>query len=318
MREGDTPAAQAGPRPDTGPRPPLLIVMNAGSGSGDKHSAYEAAHAVLEELRYPHTLHMPEPGEDLATLCDRVARKAAADGGALVAAGGDGTVNTAANAARRHGVPLGLLPFGTFNYFGRQQGIPTDPADAARALATGTSRPIDAGEVNGRLFLNHASFGVYTRVVRHRERAKQRFGRYRAVAALSGMSVVLQQPPVFSIRTVADGAASVQQTSSVVVACNALQLEQLGLDAAGCARAGTLAILLLRPTSFWDRLRLLLRTPLKQLDADACLSSFCATDLEVESRRRTIEAVIDGETVDLRPPLMFRAVPAAVTLIGAN
>jgi predicted polyphosphate/ATP-dependent NAD kinase len=63
-----------------------------------------------------------------------MAQLAARDGAILVAAGGDGTLNTVAHAAVEHGCVFGVLPQGTFNYFGRTHGIPEDLADAERAL----------------------------------------------------------------------------------------------------------------------------------------------------------------------------------------
>ena len=56
-----------------------------------------------------------------------------AEGGALVACGGDGTINAVAAAALAEDVPLGILPQGTFNFFGRTHGISSD-IDAAVAL----------------------------------------------------------------------------------------------------------------------------------------------------------------------------------------
>jgi len=78
---------------------------------------------------------------------------------------------------------------------------------------------------------------------------------------------------------------------------------------------GTLAVTLLRPTRLRDRLRLLLRSALRQLDEDGRVQSFCAAEFEVRSLRRELGVVMDGETLRLRPPLRFRAVPDAVRLI---
>ena len=56
--------------------------------------------------------------------------RARSDGGVIVAAGGDGTLNTVVQALWEHPIPFGALPRGTFNFFGRQHGLPTD-TDAA-------------------------------------------------------------------------------------------------------------------------------------------------------------------------------------------
>jgi diacylglycerol kinase family enzyme len=292
---------------------PLVIVANPRSGSGDKRAELEAATRVLGSAGHPHEVFELEDAS--TTPCQRAARRAAQLRGALVAAGGDGTVNAAANAAREAGVPLGLLPMGTFNHFARGHGIPSDPAEAAGVLMTGAPRPVAMGELNGRLFFNNAGFGLYTEAIRRRERAKRRFGRFRAVAVAATLGTLLAGREPFTVHLVADDDASFVRTATVLVFCNPLQLETLGLDMAHCMRAGALTVALLRPTRLRHRLRLLLRSALNQLQEDGRVESFCVTEFEVRSARREIEVAIDGETVALRQPLRFRAVPDAVRLI---
>lgn len=308
-----TPTRPAGGERRAGAALPLVIAANPSAGAGDKRAEVEAAAAVLAAGGHPHEVCELD-GASPQAACRHAARRAAQLGGALVAAGGDGTVNAAVNAAREAGVPLGLLPLGTFNHFARAHGIPLDPAAAAQVLSSGITRPVAMGELNGRLFFNNAGFGLYTQAVRRRERAKRRFGRYRAVAVAAAVGTLLAGREPFTVHLVADDAAAIVRTSTVLVFCNPLQLEKLGLDA-DSARAGVLAVALLRPTRLRDRLRLLLRSLLRQLDADRRVQSFSTTEFEVRSARRVIAVVMDGETVRLRQPLRFRAVPDAVRLI---
>jgi diacylglycerol kinase family enzyme len=293
---------------------PLVIIANPRAGSGDKQAELAAATGALAAQGHPHEVCALD-ASSTGTTCERAARRAAQLGGALVAAGGDGTVNAAVNAAREAGVPLGLLPMGTFNHFARAHGIPSEPDAAARVLMTGTVRPVGMGELNGRLFFNNAGFGLYTEAIRRRERAKRRFGRFRVVAVASAVATLLAGREPFTVHLVADDAADVVRTATVLVFCNPLQLETVGLDLTHCARDGALAVALLRPTRLRHRVRLLLRSALKQLDEDGRIQSFCASDFEVRSARREIDVAIDGETVRLRQPLRFRTVPDAVRLI---
>src|SRR6185503_16647759 len=101
----------------------------------------------------------------------------ASDADAVVIGGGDGTVSAAADRAVRHGKPIGVLPLGTLNHFARDLGMPPDLRDAVRAIATGVVREVDVGEVNGRVFVNNSSIGVYPTVVRDRDEQRLRFGR---------------------------------------------------------------------------------------------------------------------------------------------
>lgn len=100
----------------------------------------------------------------------------------IVAGGGDGTVNEVFAAAYAAGVPeecsLGILPLGTANDFAHSAGVPADDITAALRIAAGAPRRwIDAGVVNGRLFVNLVSGGFGSRVtVETDPRLKQRLG----------------------------------------------------------------------------------------------------------------------------------------------
>jgi lipid kinase YegS len=91
----------------------------------------------------------------------RFARDGAARGvNAVIAVGGDGTINEALNGLDGSDVPLGIIPFGTANDFARQVGIPDDPDHAMDVVLRHAPRTIDTAELNGRRFLNVSSGGV--------------------------------------------------------------------------------------------------------------------------------------------------------------
>lgn len=84
---------------------------------------------------------------------------------AVVAAGGDGTVNETINGLARSGLPLALIPLGTANVLAAEIGLATDPASLARCVAFGQPRPITLGAANGRRFILMAGAGFDARVV---------------------------------------------------------------------------------------------------------------------------------------------------------
>src|SRR5664279_295495 len=87
----------------------------------------------------------------------------------LVAAGGDGTVSAVAATLLDSDATLGVLPLGTLNHFAKDLKIPLELEDAARVIANGAIARIDAGEVNGRAFINNSSLGVYPQMLAWRE-----------------------------------------------------------------------------------------------------------------------------------------------------
>ena len=95
----------------------------------------------------------------------------------VIGAGGDGTAVGLVAAAIEWGVPLGIVPLGTFNELARTLEIPLDIEGAIHLIASGYERRIDVGRVNGAYFVNEASVGISSRITRlQTPELKQRFG----------------------------------------------------------------------------------------------------------------------------------------------
>src|SRR5437588_7431023 len=113
-------------------------------------------------------------------------REAASEGyDVVVAFGGDGTVNEAANGLAGSDTPLCCLPGGRTNVYCRMLGIPTDVVDATEHLLgmayDWRPRRVDVGRVNERKFLFSAGVGLDASVVERGEahpRLKARFGEW--------------------------------------------------------------------------------------------------------------------------------------------
>jgi diacylglycerol kinase family enzyme len=118
------------------------------------------------------------------------AREAARGGRMVGVAGGDGTLSSAAGAIAEAGGVLAPIPLGTRNHFARRLGIDSLYA-AARALSLGHVARVPLGSVNGRTFINHASAGLYPRLVHHRERIRRWTGKP-AAQVLAGLYSVLR------------------------------------------------------------------------------------------------------------------------------
>lgn len=96
---------------------------------------------------------------------------------AIVVGGGDGTLVRQIPRALELGLPIGILPLGTFNDLARTLGIPLDPRGACEVIAAGRTRAIDVARVNGSYYVTEASIGISSRLARRqRPRDKQRFG----------------------------------------------------------------------------------------------------------------------------------------------
>ncbi|HEX7636217.1 MAG TPA: diacylglycerol kinase family protein [Noviherbaspirillum sp.] len=294
---------------------PITVLMNASSGSADKSAARMAVDTILRAAGRNVELLLARRPRDLPMLAQQAA---ATRPGILVAAGGDGTLNAVASAAHARGLPFAVIPLGTFNYFARNLDIPLDSASAARVIIEGRVRRVPIGQVNGRLFLNNASIGLYRRLIEHRELHKKRFGRNRVVALLSGLATLLREHRVYLLHLEIDGQSLTLSSLMVFFGRNALQMEHLGLDEALCVARGELAVLALREVDRLELLGLALRGALARLETAQNLRQYCALKVQVDwldGRDRRIRVAVDGELVECTLPLVIETVPDALQVI---
>lgn len=294
---------------------PLFVVMNAGSGRQQADAARAQIAEVLDSAGRTHEFLFVDRGASLAWVAQAAAWRARSAGGAVVAAGGDGTISGVAQAVMALDVPLGVIPQGTFNYFTRAHGIPQDTAGAARALLRASIEPRQVGVVNGRVFLVNASLGLYPQLLEDRERFKQQFGRSRGIALLSGLRTLLREHRQLHLSAEHDARVDALRTPTLFVGNNPLQLERLGFAEARDMQ-GRLAAIALEPASNWAMLGLVWRAVIGRLGEAQAVRSFAFHSMTVRTRRiRAVKVGIDGEIVHLRSPLHFRVAPQALRLL---
>lgn len=288
--------------------PPLWVVINPGSGEHDTRQTRDALERVFSEAGRSHSFVAIQGPPDLARATEAAAEEAARAGGILVGVGGDGTINTVAQAAWRRGCPLGVLPQGTFNLFGREYGISQELEVAARALLNAQPTPVQVPEVNGRLFLVNSSVGMYPQILQDRETFKKQFGRHRWVALLAGLYTLFEWRRQLAVEIELDGERAVLTTPTLFVGNNRLQLERVGMEAAVASRVGEgrLAALILKPIGTWAMVWLMLRGAFGRLGEAEQLHSFAFRSLTVRVLgMRRIKVAVDGEVGVMTPPLRF-------------
>jgi diacylglycerol kinase family enzyme len=291
-----------------GPAPELFVVLNPGSGAQDAQVKRDTLARLFEAEGRPFRFVDVRGPADLSEASQRAAREAQARDGVLVAVGGDGTINTVAQAAWKAGCVLGVLPQGTFNLFGREHGIAQDLEQAARALLRARPRPVPVGEVNGRLFLVNASLGLYPQLLQDRETFKQQFGRHRWVAVLAGLVTIFEWRRQLVLEFERDGKPFVVRTPTLFVGNNRLQLERVGMQPEVAARVGQgeLAALVVRPIGTWRMVLLMLRGAFGRLGEAEQLDSFAFRTLSVNVLgMRKFKLAADGEVGVMAPPLRF-------------
>ncbi|MDM0015504.1 diacylglycerol kinase family protein [Variovorax sp. J22P168] len=303
--------------PELSPRAPLLVVLNAGSGSGEAERAREVIAAGCAAVQRDfHVYEVDAPGRLHACAREAVER-ARVLRGVVVAAGGDGTINAVAQAALGSGCAFGVLPQGTFNYFSRTHGIPSDTAEALQVLLNESPRAVQVGMVNERVFLVNASLGLYAKLLEDREAFKAQYGRHRWVAFFSGVMTILRGARPWHLHMSWHGQQRDIRTQTLIVANNALQMHQVGLAEADAPEQGQLAAIALKPQGAIAMLSLLARGALGRLgDADSVLSfTFESMTVRPVRGRGRVKVATDGEIGWLDMPLDFRVAPEPLWLI---
>lgn len=296
---------------------PLFVVINGGSGAQGQDERIQVLTRVFREAGRAHEFFIIDDAKTIREQSRKAVALAQAHQGIVVAAGGDGTLNAVAQEVIGHACPFDVIPQGTFNYFGRAHGISQDTETAAHALLHARVEPVQAGLVNGRIFLVNASLGLYPQLLEDREAFKKALGRSRIVALLSGLATLLRERRQLVLEIETASGSRTLRTPTLFVGNNTLQFERLGLERSAAAlERGQLAAVAMNPIGSLAMLGLALRGALGQLgDADK-LTHLTFRRLTVHPRgHRRIKMATDGEIQWAQAPLVFEVASQPLNLL---
>jgi diacylglycerol kinase family enzyme len=251
-----------------------------------------------------------------ADIFDAFRDAAAAPGlDAVVAGGGDGTLSCAAGHLADGERPLGILPLGTLNHLARDAGIPAKLEEAASVIAAGHVRRIDVAEVNGRIFVNNSSVGLYPDMVRLRDAQQERIGRSKRLAMLSAGFATLRSFRRHRLWISAPGLEAPVRTPLLFVGNNRYQVNLFALGQREELDRGELSLYAIRARSRAHLLWAGIRGIFGRLDQQRDFVTAYVPELEVSSDRDQLVVSADGETVRMETPLKYRIRPKALPLI---
>ncbi len=297
---------------------PFYVVMNAASGSSDGRQRREGIEKVLSEAGQRFEIHAVDDPAQLDAIALEAADQARKNAGAVIVAGGDGTINTVLQAVLPTGCLFGILPQGTFNYSGRAHGIPLEIEASTRALINAQVKLVQVGLLNDRAFLVNASVGLYPQLLEEREAYKQQYGRNRAVALWAGLRTLMREQRQLTLEIEHDDSVELIRTPTVFVGNNPLQLQQVGLPEADAIERRRLAAVIVKPISNAALLSLAVRGALGRLGDAANVRDFEFKTLTVcplIRRQDTIRVATDGEIWQARIPLKFTVAPQWLHLL---
>jgi diacylglycerol kinase family enzyme len=289
----------------------LSFVLNGKSGSCQVDAVSEAIERIAANYEDAIQIHVLVEGVDIRALV-----QSALNGGVrcVVGGGGDGTINAVASALVGSDVPLGVLPLGTLNHFAKTLGIPLTPEEAIRNVFEGEERVVDVGEVNGRVFLNNSSIGLYPSIVVARE-ASEKTGRRKWWAFAVAILQNLKRHRLMHVVLVTDAGRQVARaTPFLFIGNNKYETSGLAIGSRTRLDRGRLW-LSLAPQA--GRLKLLVLAGLAVIGRlkEPHLETMETAAMQLKTRRKRVEVALDGEVIELATPLRFRSVPKALHVI---
>ena len=282
-----------------------VLIMNPWSGGG-KVDRFNLVQECRDRGIEPVVL---AKGDDLIELAeDAIARGADVIG----MAGGDGSQALVATVAMRHGIPHVVIPAGTRNHLALDLGLDRDDVvGALDAFTGGIPRTVDLATVNGRVFVNNASLGLYADIV-----ASDAYRDAKLRTALDTLPDLLGPNAGSLDLHFVDSDGVAHDTAEVVlVSNNPYVLDSLaGVGTRPRMDAGVLGLVSLTLASATEARRFLALETAGQVNRFPGWQQWTTPRFEITSNG-PVQVGVDGEALTMASPVVFEVVPAAVTML---
>lgn len=290
---------------------PVKIIISAGAGPGDNTKAAERLTEIFKEDQNSVDISFAHSGAEVVELAREAVRGPYK---VIVAAGGDGTVNSVAAAVVDTDKILGVLPLGTLNHFARDLGIPFDLQAAAHTIAAGHTTEVDVAEVNHRIFLNNSSLGLYPMIVREREK-HQRLGFGKWHAFIWATLQALRRNPFLDVQLRVNNVLLDRTTPFVFVGNNEYAMDLLNIGMRDRLDRGELSIYLTHATSRLRLIGLALRAIVGRLHNDKDFLALRSNEVKIQTGRKRVRVAFDGEIEVMEAPLHYQVRRRALRVI---
>jgi YegS/Rv2252/BmrU family lipid kinase len=290
----------------------VVVIVNAAAGAG---YANEWADSLVGKFRaggIEANVVLARSGDEIIEAARRAANEKPQ---AVVAGGGDGTVNAVASLLVETDIAFGVLPLGTLNHFAKDLGIPLELDEAVRNIVAGHVIRVDVGEVNGRIFLNNSSLGLYPDIVRDRERQQRRLGRGKWLAFAWATMAALRRYPFLHVRLSLNGEEHERRTPFIFVGNNEYLMQGFNIGSRASLSDGQLSLYVAQRTGRLGLLRLAIRALFGRLKQAKDFDVLSATGILVKTRHKRMRVATDGEVTVMATPLHYRIRARALRVI---
>ncbi len=251
---------------------------------------------------------------------DRTIDKALSAGPDIIAVGGgDGTLSSAAARLVGTDVVLGVIPAGTFNLIARDLSAHLSMKQAAADIAAGAPLLMDAGELNGHIFLHHASLGIHPKTIALREAYRRKLGVGKLVTTGVALAWILTNPPSTRLHVATDSGTFNVHTPFLFIGANRFETGPFQFIRRETFDAARLGVFYTPRGKTADLLRMIVRTFLeKRLTNVRHLNGFQTERLTVDSEKTRLKMSLDGELKAFEPPVSIRIRPGALRVIAGS
>jgi diacylglycerol kinase family enzyme len=290
----------------------IVVILNASAGTATRNPDLDTELADLfRTFGYEAEVIQLRAGQNPTD----VARDASARVSIVVAGGGDGTVSGVAAALVSSKAALGVLPLGTLNHFAKDLHIPLDLREAVAVVAARHIERVDVGEVNGRIFINNASIGLYPSIVEERESLRRQGHRKWPATAIATLRVLRRYRGV-TVRMEVDGRQRTWQTPFVLVANNEYAIDGIALGGRARLDQNKLFVYLTPRSRTRDLPMLVAKAVVGRASQSGAFEIVAATELTIDTRMaRRIRVALDGELMTMSVPLKYRTCTGALQVV---
>lgn len=289
----------------------IAVILNAASGLSPTEVKLQQLRQACWEQNLRPEIFLAHDGGLLVTETQKAL---AAGFRVIVAAGGDGTISAVAAEVLKADAVLGIIPWGTLNHLAKDLRIPTDTAGAVSVIAGLRQARIDVGEVNGLIFINNSSIGLYPKLVALRER-HQRSGQYKWLAFLRALVSVIWRYSYFEVRLKLSGQETVVNSNLIFVGNNSYEIEGWQIGGRGSLERGELTLCVLRHTGRWGLLNVAWHALFGGLAQHQSFDVYSTDKVTVQTKKKFLRVAVDGEVLTLPTPLEYKILPKALKVI---
>ena len=292
--------------------PPIEVIINAAGGSFVEGETEQKLKDAFAANGLDANIHLAKTGPQIGEFAEAAAKS---DAEIIVAGGGDGTISSVAAIVSKTDKIFGVLPLGTLNNFSKDLQIPPDIGEAVRIIVEGNTVEVDLAELNGRIFINNSSIGLYPRIVRNRVQQQERLGYGKWRAAFWATLRMFRLSPFLKVGIVVDGKFFLRKTPFVFVGNNEYEMDFYNIGRRAALDKGKLSVYFLHRGGRLGVISLLLRTVTGTAKQWHEFEEVLSETVSIQTRRKRMHVAFDGEVDIVSTPLQYKILPKALRVI---